>query len=164
MYPRRVRTFFTIAVIATTALGMVAQHDHPAPEKLGSVNFTVSCSAAAQTEFNRAVALLHSFTYSESEQSFRRVLTIDPACAMAHWGVAMSYYHQLWEPPLNSGGYEKGVAELSLVTRVQPQTAREKEFIAALNAVYSNADNEPLRERMLVYERQHERSRQGQSQ
>ncbi len=72
---------------------------------------------------------------------------------MAHWGVAMSYYHQLWEPPVNSGSYENGFAELSMVTRAQPQTAREKEFIAALNEVYSNADKEPLRERMLIYER-----------
>ena len=122
------RTLFA-AVVITTALGLSAQeHEHPAPEKLGTVSFPVSCSAAAQVEFNRSVALLHSFAYSESEKSFREVLAIDPQCAIAHWGVAMTYFHQLWEPPVNAASYDKGVAALSRVTNTQPKSAREAGF------------------------------------
>lgn len=129
-----------------------AQHDHPAPEKLGTVNFPVSCNAAAQSQFNRAVALLHSFTYAESETGFREVLILDPTCAMAHWGIAMSYYHQLWEPPLNATSYAKGVAELARLNKADERSKRESGFISAIGEVYSNADKQSLRERMLAYQ------------
>jgi len=146
-----------VLVIACAMLAsprrLTAQHDHPAPEKLGSVTFAVSCNSAEQTQFNRAVALLHSFAYAEAEKAFREVLTADPTCAMAHWGVAMSYYHQLWEPPLNDASYAKGSAELAEDAKAPPRTKRESQYIAALQLVYSNADKQSLRERMLAYER-----------
>jgi tetratricopeptide (TPR) repeat protein len=131
---------------------MAAQHDHPAPEKLGAVEFATSCSPKAQIQFNRAVALLHSFAYSESEKAFREVIATDPACAMAHWGVAMTYYHQLWEPPLNAESYAKGKAELAQITAAMPRSKRESEFIGALELVYSDGESKPLRERMVTYE------------
>src|SRR5580658_6303747 len=74
-------------------------HSHPAPEKLGTVTFATSCAPSVTHEFERAVALLHSFAYTASEEAFREVSAADPSCAMAHWGVAMSYFHQLWSPP-----------------------------------------------------------------
>ena len=64
-------------------------------EKLGRVNFAVSCNAAAQRQFNRAVALLHSFWYDEAARGFGDVAKSDPKCGMAYWGVAMSFYHQV---------------------------------------------------------------------
>ena len=141
------------AFVATAAcLPLAAQHDHPAPEKLGAVEFTTSCSPQAQAQFNRAVALLHSFVYGESEKAFREVLTSDPGCAMAHWGIAMTYYHQLWEPPINETSYAKGAAELALVTSNLKRSELESGFIDALAAVYSNGDSQPLRKRMLTYE------------
>jgi tetratricopeptide (TPR) repeat protein len=153
MYRRLCRVLLAVALLSAITVHLSAQHDHPAPEKLGSVNFTVSCSATAQTEFNHAVALLHSFAYSESEKAFRQVLAVDPTCAMAHWGIAMSYYHQLWEPPLNATSYAEGRAQLSQVTNTTPRTDRESGFIKALGMVYSNADTTPLHERMIAYER-----------
>jgi tetratricopeptide (TPR) repeat protein len=71
---------------------------------------------------------------------------------MAHWGIAMGYYHQLWEPPLNATSYAKGAAELAKVAKTQPASAREAGFIAALSSAYSNADQHSLRERMHAYE------------
>ena len=56
-------------------------HDHDehaglaagqAQEKFGQVNFPVSCSAAAQKQFNHAVAILYSFWYEEALASSRR--------------------------------------------------------------------------------------------
>ena len=84
------------------------EHQHHEPgEKIGKVSFVVSCSTPAQKQFNRAVAWLHSFEYGESERAFNDIATIDPRCAMAHWGGAMSLYHQLWAPP-SPGELEKG--------------------------------------------------------
>src|SRR5579862_9795076 len=74
-------------------------HSHPAPEKLGTVTFVTSCAPTVSKEFERAVALLHSFAYTASEKAFIDVAAADPSCAMAHWGVAMTYFHQLWSPP-----------------------------------------------------------------
>ena len=77
-------------------------HSHPAPEKLGKVSFPVSCAPATQEQFNKGVALLHSFAYIAAENTFQQIAGLDPRCAMAHWGMAMTYFHQLWEPPLSS--------------------------------------------------------------
>ena len=69
------------------------------PEHLGTVAFAVSCSPATQADFNRGVALLHDFWYEESKPQFQRILKSDPGCAMAHWGIAMSGFHQIWDRP-----------------------------------------------------------------
>ena len=74
-------------------------HHHDPTEKLGRVNFEVSCTPEARRRFNRAVAWLHSFEYEEAEKAFAEVAATDPKCGMAHWGVAMSNYHPLWAPP-----------------------------------------------------------------
>ena len=72
-----------------------------APEKLGKVSFPISCAPAVQEQFDRGVALLHSFAYTPPKMHFRAWRNMDPQCAMAHWGIAMTYFHQLWEPPLS---------------------------------------------------------------
>ena len=63
---------------------------------MGPVDFHVSCSPDARTEFNRGVALLHHMTYPRARESFQRTAQIDSACAMAHWGVAMTLFQPLW--------------------------------------------------------------------
>src|SRR5271165_2768492 len=75
-------------------------HSHSAPEKLGKVSFPISCAPAVQEQFDRGVALLHSFAYTAAANAFQGVAELDPRCAMAHWGTAMAYFHQLWEPPI----------------------------------------------------------------
>jgi hypothetical protein len=75
------------------------QHMHDSSEKLGQVNFTVSCKPQAQRQFNRAVAWLHSFEYEEAEKAFNEVTVTDPRCGMGYWGIAISNYHPLWAPP-----------------------------------------------------------------
>ena len=74
-------------------------HQHDPSEKLGQVNFKVSCTPPAQKQFNRAVAWLHSFEYEEAEKVFTEVAVTDPRCGMAYWGIAVSNYHPLWAPP-----------------------------------------------------------------
>ena len=77
-----------------------AHEPWPVPgERLGTVSFSVSCSAAVQAPFNRGVALLHDFWYAEAQPQFERIAKADPGCAMAHWGIAMSVFHQIWDRP-----------------------------------------------------------------
>ena len=112
-------------------------HDHGAPEQLGTVSFPTSCSPAVQAEFQRGVALLHSFAYSAAESTFRAVAEKDPGCAMAHWGIAMSYYHQLWEPHIAPANVALGHQEIERAQQIGGGSAREREFIAALALIYA---------------------------
>src|SRR5229473_7281741 len=74
-------------------------HEDLTAAQLGTVNFPVSCSPSVQKPFQRGVALLHSFWYEEAEKEFQQISIDDPNCAMAHWGIAMSIWHQLWNDP-----------------------------------------------------------------
>lgn len=111
-------------------------HKHPAPEKLGSVSFATSCQADVQREFERGVALLHSFAYPAAEASFKSVAEKDPKCAIAHWGVAMTYFHQLWDPPIVPGTLRKGREEVGRAEHIGGGSDRERRFIAALALLY----------------------------
>jgi hypothetical protein len=116
-------------------------HSHPAPEKLGTLRFSTSCAPALAPAFERAVALLHSFAYTASEQAFRDVADADPNCAMAHWGIAMSRYHELWEPP-SGEDLRQGAEEIQKAIDIRAGTLRERQFIEALDTYYRDADHE----------------------
>ena len=130
------------AVICAGAASAQEMHSHPPPERLGTVTFATSCAQSVTRDFERAVALLHSFAYAASERAFRDIAAADPACAMAHWGVAMSYFHQLWSPP---GALElgKGQAEIEQAIRLNARSEREQQFIAAAAAYYRDFDHVP---------------------
>lgn len=116
-------------------------HSHPAPEKLGTVTFPTSCAPALKPAFERAVALLHSFAYTVSEQAFRDVAAHDPGCAIAHWGIAMSLYHQLWEPP-SGPDLREGTEQSRKAMEIPAGSRRERQFIEALDAYYRDADKD----------------------
>ncbi|HEV7614139.1 MAG TPA: hypothetical protein VGO37_19840 [Steroidobacteraceae bacterium] len=126
-------------------------HSHPPPEKLGSVTFPTSCAQGVTHDFDRAVALLHSFAYTDSEKAFLNVAAADPSCAMAHWGVAMSYFHQLWSPP-GAAELTKGEAEISQAIRLTVRSERERQFIAATAAYYRDSEHLPHLVRAKAYE------------
>jgi hypothetical protein len=117
-------------------------HHHPedlTAAQLGTVAFPVSCAPAVQKPFERGVALLHSFWYEEAQKEFEHVATDDPHCAMAHWGVALSLYHQLWNEP-DKKVIQHGLDEVHQAkTTDGPATPREKAYIAAVEAFYSNS-------------------------
>ena len=125
-------------------------HNHPAPEKLGTVTFPTNCAPTVREEFERAVALLHSFAYSAAEASFEDVAARDPRCAMAHWGIAMTHFHQLWEPPVPPDGFSLGQQELRRAQEIGAASDREGGFIQALALVYDNAV--PYQTRIVSYE------------
>src|SRR5580700_822631 len=107
----------------------------PPGERLGEVSFSVSCSASVRAPFSRGVALLHDFWYDEAQPQFERIAKADPACAMAHWGIAMSVFHQIWGRP-DPDSMKLGRAELQAARAHPAKTAREREYIAALSDFY----------------------------
>lgn len=128
-------------------------HVHGTPENLGQVTFAISCRAAVQPEFNRGVALLHSFAYAAAESAFRDVARQDPQCAMAHWGMAMTRFHELWEPPILSGSVPAAQEEIKEALNLAPPTERERKFIRAAELVFRAADKVPYSERAAAYEK-----------
>src|SRR5215472_6089723 len=67
-------------------------------EELGRVSFPTSCNENVQRSIERGIALLHSFGYTEARAQFEAVVRDDPGCAMAHWGVAMTQFQEIWGP------------------------------------------------------------------
>lgn len=126
-------------------------HEHDSSEKLGQVNFPVSCSAAAQKQFNHALALLHSFQYPEAEKAFSAVSANDPNCAMRYWGIAMSNYHPLWAPP-TSAELKTGASAIEHAKSLNTKTQRERDYITALETFYKDADKLDHRTRARAYE------------
>ena len=135
--------FCTSLIVLSLFAGLASaqeSHEHAAPEQLGAVSFPTSCSPAVQAQFERGVALLHSFAYSTAESTFREVAEKDPHCAMAHWGIAMSYFHQLWDPPIAPANFVLGHQEMQRAQQIGGGTEREREFIAALAIIYASDD------------------------
>jgi len=148
--PRRISLILLLVFSSSPAQ---QSHSHPAPEKLGKVSFPISCMPAVQEPFNRGVALLHSFAYTAAQKAFQRVSEIDPQCAMAHWGMAMTYFQQLWEPPLPSATISIAQKEIQHARQLGASTERERQFIHALGLIYQNAATVPYPTRASNYER-----------
>jgi tetratricopeptide (TPR) repeat protein len=114
-------------------------HEGLTQEQLGTVHFPVSCTPDAQKTFEKGVALLHSFWYEEAEKAFLDVEKQDPKCAMAYWGEAMSLWHQLWNRP-DVATIKRASAELKKTDKVKAGTTdRERDYLQALKAFYSNS-------------------------
>ena len=143
----------TLLCIVALSASLRAQeaHEHGVPEQLGAVSFPISCNAAVQAPFERAVALLHSFAYSAAESAFREVAEKDPQCAMAHWGIAMTYFHQLWDPPIAPAKMDPGHQEMEHAQHLPGGTARERGFIDALALMYVTDSKLDYRSRLQNY-------------
>ena len=142
-----------IAAFLWVALASAQEtHDHPAPEKLGTVSFAITCKAEVQPAFNRGVALLHSFAYKAADAAFDGVAKQDPECAMAHWGRAMTHYHQLWDLPPSPADTAAAQQELGEAARLEAPSKREAGYIHAVGEVFSDAPGVAYPARALRYE------------
>jgi tetratricopeptide (TPR) repeat protein len=135
---------------ASTRAQEARQHEHEHSEKLGRVNFQVSCTTKARKQFTRAVAWLHSFEYEEAEKVFTEVTVTDPRCGMGYWGIAMSNYHPIWAPP-NAAELKKGWEAIEKARAVGARTQRERDYIAAVWNFYKDSDKLDHRTRTFAY-------------
>jgi hypothetical protein len=119
--------------------------------KVGDVGFPVSCSAEAQQQFTRAVAL-HSFWYEEAVKAFTVVAATDPTCAMAYWGVAMSNWYPLWYPP-GEAALKAGADAVAQAQSIGAKTERERDYIDAIASFYRDSDKLDNRTRSVAYEK-----------
>lgn len=145
------RLFFILLLIPPLSAAQET-HNHGVPEKLGKVSFPTSCQPAVQGRFDRGIALLHSFAYTAAETAFQGVADLDPHCAMAHWGIAITYFHQLWDPPIAAASLPIAQREIQKAQQIGTTSERERQFIRALGLMYQNADTLPYRTRVSNYE------------
>ncbi|MFI5094318.1 MAG: hypothetical protein ACHQIK_12830 [Candidatus Acidiferrales bacterium] len=147
------KIFLALLFIFPPILAAQEAHNHGTPENLGTVSFPVSCRPEVQQQFDRGVALLHSFAYAAAVKSFQSVADQDSQCAMAHWGIAMTFFHQLWDPPLSPTTIPIARREIQLAQQAKASTERERKFIEALSLIYQDSDTIAYRTRALNYER-----------
>lgn len=124
----------------------------PAKEQFGNVAFALSATQKVKDSFNLALALLHSFEYEEAEKAFAKVIDMDPNCAMAYWGVAMSNFHPLWSPP-NKTEMEKGARASEIAASLKGKNKRENEYIDAIYNFFHNWQQLDHRTRAETYEK-----------
>lgn len=146
------------AMLLGAAGGAAGQgHAHPkgAPqERLGTVHFETSCSAAVAPKFDRAIALLHSFEFGESTRGFTEVAVADSACAMAHWGIALSR----WGNPMAAGlrapaQLAAGRAAASVALRLGAgATERERGYSRAVARLFDDYERVDQATRVAAYE------------
>lgn len=122
----------------------------PALETLGKVHFETSCTPEAAATFDRAMLFQHSFWYRASQRSFEAALKADPGCAIAYWGTALSL---LWNPhaapPVKN--LADGAAAIRKGKEAGARTERERDYLAALSAMYADFDKVDHRTRLLNY-------------
>jgi hypothetical protein len=145
---RIARALFTSALLLVVAEPAARAQK----ERFGEVNFPISCSAGAQTQFNRAVAMLHSFFFPETVKAFAALAAQEPSCAMAYWGVAISQRPNPLVAPFAAGMMKNGWQAIEAGRAVAVKTRREKDWIEALAAFFKDYDTVDLRTRTLAYE------------
>jgi tetratricopeptide (TPR) repeat protein len=139
----------------TMPLAAVAQeHSHlaGADAKLGSVHFATSCTAKSQPQFDRAVALLHSFEFGSAISAFDAALATDPDCAMAHWGIALSR----WGNPFAAGlkpaaALQQGRSAIEHARAAKPKSQRERDYIDAAANLYDRFETVSQQNRVNAY-------------
>ena len=144
------RTASVLSVVIALVVATVVVADEP--EKIGQVRFAVSCIPAVQKPFERAVALLHSFWYLEAAKAFTQIAQADPDCAMAYWGLAMTNWTQIWSPP-PPAALKRGGDAVEKAKTAGARTPRERDFVAAAEAFFKDADKADHRTRALAYGR-----------
>ena len=141
---RSLRLVFLVGLASSfLALNHVESATAPEPGDLrgvGKVTFPITCAPDVQSDFARGVALLHSFFYEEARRVFTSVAERDPKCAMAQWGIAMTWWHPIWTPP-TPDEMRAGKAAIEKAMSMNAGTDRERGFITALNTYYNTADS-----------------------
>jgi hypothetical protein len=149
-----VRLASTLVALLVVPVAAAAQHEqHAAAQQLGSVSFQTSCSPAVAADFNRAVALLHSFEFRDALATFNTVLEKDPSCAVAHWGAALCQWGNPFAGIKSGPLLERGAAAAQQGLTLGKATPRERAYVAAAAELFKNAGNVSHRDRTVAYAR-----------
>src|SRR6476660_1989551 len=129
------------------------QHRHgTGVEKLGTVHFATSCNPPAQKQFDRAVALLHSFEFSQAIDGFNSALKADSSCSVAYWGIALSQWSNPFAAGLKAGSQlEAGRRAAEQGLALEAKTEREGSYVKAVSKLYADFEKTPQRVRLLAY-------------
>ncbi|HET9458838.1 MAG TPA: hypothetical protein VFO51_02505 [Sphingomicrobium sp.] len=142
-----------ILLVAATALALSGPDEGPVHNhdpQLGTLSFETSCSEPSDALVERGLRWLHSFEYPEAARAFSKAAEADPACGIAYWGVAMSYYHPLWVPP-TPAELDKAEAALAAARTAGARSERERAYLAAIETFYRDARTVSHKERALAY-------------
>ena len=142
--------FTLVFAVAAAVQTSVAQHDH---DQLGQVRFPTSCDAKVQAEFERGVAMLHSYWFSYAGKTFRGVLEQDPSCAMAYWGLALDLLGNTLSAPPSPRAAREAWELLEKARALGAKTERERAWIEAIRSYYRDYDKLPVDTRLLAYNR-----------
>jgi tetratricopeptide (TPR) repeat protein len=140
---KQLKSTFSIILISLFVFSAVlgyakAQSLTDSEEKsLGKVDFAISCSKDLQTRFNKGLALLHNMMYLQAEKEFKAIVELNPDCAMAYWGIAMTLFHPLWAPP-SSVELQRGWEAVQTAAALKPSTDREMGYVRAVTAFYKD--------------------------
>ena len=153
MKPTKLLLSLTFAL----CLGMPAAHGDSykaarGAEKLGKVRFPTSCSPAAQAQFERAVAMVHSFYFPETIKAFTAVTETDPQCAIAYWGIAISTRPNPLVGPWDAATLKRGLDAVQKGLAIGPKTERERDWLQAIELFYKDYDTIDQDKRTLAYE------------
>jgi hypothetical protein len=152
-------TLTTVAAVAlactfaVTGPGGLLRADAGSTERLGTVRFATSCSPAAQPEFDRAVALLHSFAFADAIKGFTAAAQADPACGIAHWGAALAWLGNPLAGPPPPNRVQAGAAAVARAKSAGARSERERAYIAAIDAFYKDHETVDHRTRAVAYEK-----------
>jgi hypothetical protein len=133
---------------------VASEAQSPQGERLGKVEFKVECSPAAQQQFNRAMALYHSFVWRDAVAAFEAIAKTDPTCGMAHWGRAMSLLDNpfVWPVNLPAQKLDQVAASLEAARAAGLKSEREKGYVEAVEAFVRDRDKLDHRTRVQAFE------------
>ena len=141
---------FAAFLMVFSASSALAQSGNVDPARLGHAEMNISCAAAAKAPFERGLLLLHSFAWAEARKGFEEAAQADPNCAMAFWGIAMSYYDSLHEHP-SAEEVEQARAALAKARTASTATDRERAYVAAAENFYRGYPQAERRDRDRAY-------------
>jgi hypothetical protein len=141
------------ACLALVFTNTWAQAEHSAAEHFGTAHLATSCSADVQPQFDRAVAMLHSFFFPETVKAFTAIAAAEPSCAMAYWGIAMSQRPNPLVPPFSKELLQAGWQAIEKARAANAPTQRERDWIEAVVLFYADYDTVDQKTRTARYER-----------
>jgi len=142
-----------VLILSATAVSAHDDETKARGEKLGRVVFKTSCSPEAQKQFERALAMQHSFFFPETVKAFTAIPETDPSCAIAYWGIAISQRPNPLVPPFPAEALKKGLEAIEKGESIGAKTQRERDWLAALKAFYKDYETVDQDTRTKNYEK-----------